>query len=792
MPAPGPALVARMATIDDVERSALAACEELFEHTGNAAFRQRLMADLPDEVRARVIAIERSNAAAASALPTLIPGSADCDAELPPPARIGAFRLVRRVGRGGMGDVWLGERADELFEQKAAIKLIQRRVLARAADAFDAERRFLARFEHPGIARIIDGGLTEDGLPWLAMDYVEGQPIDAGCAARGLAECLAIFVAAARAVQFVHGQLVAHGDIKPANILVTADGRPKLLDFGIARLIGDDVALANPNPGRAAPGLAPFTPGFASPERCAGGPPSVADDVFALGRTLERVIEGRGADAELTAIADKAVASAETRYSSVEALIADLLRWEARLPVSAMPDRALYRARKFVQRHRTGLIFTTLTAIALAVTALVAMVNYVRAERERTVAAARFADAHRVAHYLMFDLMDQLERRPGTLALRARIGSVAHAYLDRLSRSPNGGPAIKLDIANGYLRSGILFGIGTSSNFGDYARGKKDLARAHAMLTQLARDPTIRDKAVAPLLRVAWLECQMQIYGDHDAARALTVAREGLKEAAELTDPAGQAVARWPLRICEGDALVWLERTSEAIPLLQAELAAGRRRQPPDMLMIARNLRFLGEAYFYAKRYPEAETAFVEALDLLTRAHQAQPFFQGTVNEYSGVSDDLASTYSEQKRFADQLRVAKAGMDLASAQAALDRNDLQSERRALALARLVADALAGLGRKPEAIAMMEEVNARWAALAGRFPTDAALARLRLMSLQVEGDLRRGAGQGRAACAIYRRTLDGWGRFGRRWTISPSDQEENVVVLRGRVAGCSAG
>jgi len=333
---------------DEIERRALAALEELIEHTGDAHFRQQLMADLPEKVRMRVIALERSQVAAARALPTLIPGAVMADADLPPPARIGAFRLGHRLGRGGMGDVWLGERADGLFEQKAAIKLIQRRVLARAADAFDAERRFLARFEHPGIARLIDGGLTEDGLPWLAMEYVEGRPIDAACEGRPLADRLGIFIAAARAVQFVHGQLVAHGDIKPANILVGRDGNPKLLDFGISRLIGDD----------AGPAHSPFTPGFASPERCLGGGPSVADDVHALGKTLEILLAGDG-DVELKAIAAKAAALGDGRYSSVEALIGDLRRWEWKLPVSALPDHATYRALKFMQRHRKGLAFAT-------------------------------------------------------------------------------------------------------------------------------------------------------------------------------------------------------------------------------------------------------------------------------------------------------------------------------------------------------------------------------------------------------------------------------------------------
>ncbi|HWI87468.1 MAG TPA: serine/threonine-protein kinase [Sphingomonas sp.] len=753
--------------------------EALAERPGDVLTRRRLLHDVPDAVRGRLEALEASVEHAANALPTLIPGSRVSDSDLPPPSRVGAFRLTRRLGRGGMGDVWLGERADGLFDQQVAVKLIQRHALARAANAFDAERRFLARLEHPEIARLIDGGVTEDGLPWLAMEYVEGRAIDEACADRPIGERVRLFIAAANAVQFVHSKLVAHGDIKPANILVGDDGRLKLLDFGIAGLIGDGDRDS----------LAPFTPGFASPERQAGAPPSVADDVYALGRTL-MLLAGEDADAELRAIMRKATAAEAARYGSADALVADLLRWRDQLPVRALPDRAVYRGRKFVVRHRRGVLATMLALAMLSATAVLAGANYARAERERAVAASRFAEAHRAAHYLMFDVIDQLEHRPGTLRQRARIGRIAQAYLDRLSHSPGAPAEVRLDMANGYLRSALMGGMGNAPNMGDVVRAKRDLARARATLEQLRSDPAMRPRLVAPVARAASFACQTQLYGDHNAARALAEARRGLAEVALVADPGELAAAQWPVRICEGDALVWLDRTDEAVPLLERALAAARARTPPpEQAMVARNLRFLGEAYFYAKRFSEAERVLIEALEILAREHAREPYFQATVAEFSNVSDDLASTYGETGRYADQLAVARRAYDLVRAQAALDPDDVHSERRSLALARLVSGALAHLGRADEAIVMMDDVDARWRALIRRFPGDSAVSRLRTLSLRVQGDLRREAGRRADACSTYDLAQREWASFGRRWGVSPSDAKEDVAAVAQDVAAC---
>ncbi|WP_174291877.1 serine/threonine-protein kinase, partial [Sphingomonas bacterium] len=504
-------------------------------------------------------------------LPTVPPTRNDGGEATPPesdadivPERLGNYRLVTVLGQGGMGIVYLGERADGLFDQRVAVKLIRRQLGTRGAAAFDAERRLLARMEHPNIARLIDGGVAADGRPWLAIEHVAGVAIDAAGLGRPLAQRVGLFLQAARATRFAHGQLVAHGDIKPANILVTGDDQAKLLDFGVARLIG----AAGPEAVRS------YTPGFASPERVAGAPPSVLDDVFALGRTLAAIV-GDSADIELTAMVACATASEARRYASVELLIKDLENWLERRPVVAMGGGSAYRARKFVQRHRFGVIASLLAIVGLIGAGIVAETNRRQAERARTVEALRFADAHRTAHYLMFTLLDRLEHRPGTLRLRTQVAAVAQRYLDRLAASPGATRDVRLDVAKGYLQATVTAGMSNSPNLGDVNLAMHDLASAQAMLARLRQEEPHWQALADPVGRAASLECQNQLYGAHDARQAVETGRHGVATVDSiLDDPAARRIANWSTRICIGDALVWLNRSDRAIRIHPAKAAA--------------------------------------------------------------------------------------------------------------------------------------------------------------------------------------------------------------------------
>jgi eukaryotic-like serine/threonine-protein kinase len=206
--------------------------------------------------------------------------------------RVGAWELSRRIGSGGMGTVYLAERADAAFDKQVAVKLLRR-----GADSdeivrrFRVERQILAALDHPNIARLLDGGSTEDGLPYLVMEYVDGQPIDRYCDVHELSveARVALFRKVCEAVGFAHRNLVVHRDLKPSNILVGDDGEPKLLDFGIAKIVDPAADVRDPT----LTALRPMTPGFASPEQLLGRPVTTASDVFSLGVLLYLLLTGR-------------------------------------------------------------------------------------------------------------------------------------------------------------------------------------------------------------------------------------------------------------------------------------------------------------------------------------------------------------------------------------------------------------------------------------------------------------------------------------------------------------------
>lgn len=342
--------------------------------------------------------------------------------------RIGPYALVEELGEGGMGRVFLARRADGQFEQQVAVKLLGIGVVSPdAQERFLAERQILARLDHPNIARLLDGGVTDTSQPYFVMEAVDGQPLDQYADANGLSveERLKLFLEVCDAVQSAHQQLIVHRDLKPSNILVTDEGTVKLLDFGIAKLLEPDPLLSEGGP-RTRTGWHPMTPEYASPEQVRGDPISTASDVYQLGLVLYKLLTGRrpysvdgrtpgeierivcevdpprpsavvspssdaadeSADAprleprasrtdlarrqrklhgDLDAIVLKALRKAsERRYDSVEQLSEDLRRFLGGRPVSARPNTWAYRGRKFVRRHRGSLAVGILILLLLA------------------------------------------------------------------------------------------------------------------------------------------------------------------------------------------------------------------------------------------------------------------------------------------------------------------------------------------------------------------------------------------------------------------------------------------
>jgi serine/threonine-protein kinase len=377
---------------------------------------------------------------------------------------IGPYRLIRLIGRGGNGVVFAGERIEGGFDQTVAIKLTLDSVLdPYSRTRFLQERNILARLQHPGIARLYDGGLDAVGRPWFAMEFVEGQPVTTACVdgSKDTRACVSLMIRVCDAVAYAHNQLVAHLDLKPGNILVRADGQPLLLDFGIARMLGTDTA-ENAGP-------QPLTPEYAAPEQHHGQPGTAASDIYSLGAILFELLTGQrprtgngetiasydpprhhaaALNGDLGLIVRKAMASDPgQRYRSAGALAADLQRVLEHRPISLRRGRA-YVAVLFARRNRIGVALGAFAVISLlAISAIASWQAHVALREERISSATRdfmvnvfaeadpshVSDSHLTAHNLLDAAYAQMDSH-----LAAGSNSVRFALLYALARSYDG------------------------------------------------------------------------------------------------------------------------------------------------------------------------------------------------------------------------------------------------------------------------------------------------------------------------------------------------------------------
>ena len=387
--------------------------------------------------------------------------------------RIGPYRVVRPLGRGGMGAVFLAERADGQFEQHVALKLIRGGAASgQIVRRFQSERQILARLQHPHIARLLDGGLTEEGQPYFAMEYVDGIPLDRYCEAHdgAVEQRVELMQTVCEAVQYAHRRLIVHRDLKPSNILVTEDGTVKLLDFGIAKMLtGDNDPLGDPVLTQT--GHAVMTPAYAAPEQVRHAPVTTATDVYALGVVLYELLAGQRpfdltgrSPAEIERIVGEQIPSApsavappdrqravrgdldtivlkalrkepERRYASPEQLADDLQRHLDGRPVAAQPDTVGDRTRKFLQRHRAGVAATT--AVVLLIAALVSFYT-VQLAQERDRAQLEATTATQVSDFLqgLFTISDPSESGGEDLTARALLDQGAERIERDLADQP--------------------------------------------------------------------------------------------------------------------------------------------------------------------------------------------------------------------------------------------------------------------------------------------------------------------------------------------------------------------
>ena len=564
--------------------------------------------------------------------------------------QIGVYQLVGLLGEGGMGSVYEAARADDQYRQRVALKLVQGGLdSALALARFRRERQILAGLTHPNIATLLDGGVAADGRPFLVMEYIEGAPITGWCDAHGagLRERLALFRQVCAAVRTAHRNLVIHRDLKPGNVLVTGDGVVKLLDFGIAKMLGDD---AEPD---ALPltrgGARVFTPEYASPEQIRGDALTTASDVYSLGVLLFELLAGRrpfvassGSAAELehrvlteapprpSAVArtewrarirgdlDLITLTAlrkepERRYSSVEALDDDVRRWLDGLPVRAHGDAMGYRVRKFVRRNAVAV-----TAAGLVVAPLLGGVGATTHQARR--ARAEQATAERISQFLR-ELLSSV--KPATGGRDVPASELLDSAAQRITTELAAQPAVQAEV------EGVV------------GQSYQALGRYDPALTHLSRSLQLQQRVAGPgsdaaIRATNGLAALYLARGEYPRAdtlfrRALELQRRRHPEPDSMTALLLQNLGS--LAHGRGDPAEAERRHREALAIRQRIL-------PPGDDMIAYSMNDVAVSLGEQSRWAAAESLHRAAVATLSRNHpEPSPLLADALNGLAGALD---------------------------------------------------------------------------------------------------------------------------------------------------------
>jgi serine/threonine-protein kinase len=619
-------------------------------------------------------------------------------------AVVGPYRLLRELGRGGMGAVWFAERTDGVLKRPVALKLPHPGMHGvQPAQRFDRERDILSALTHPHIARLYDAGVTAEGQPFLALEYVDGQPLGAYCDAHrlGIAQRLELFLQVLSAVQYAHAHLVVHRDLKPSNVLVTPEGQVRLLDFGIAKLIAEEVA-AESDLTQAAGRL--LTPDYASPEQISGAPLTTATDVYSLGVMLYELLTGdrpyrlkrdsRGALEEAILEGDVARPSAACRdpaktgfrglplarlqkvlrgdldtivltalkknpaerYASVTVFADDIRRYLAHEPVSARPDSLGYRAAKFVRRNRLAVGLSGLAVVALIGGLAGTIAGAARATREASIAKE---ERHRA------DEQARVATEQRDFALRALSRAAAVNDLDQFLLSdaaPSGKPftagellaraeaIVERQQGQDANRVEMLVAIGRQYDTMDQDdEAGRLLSRAYQMSRQLP-DHATRAQAACAFAR------SVNRAGDHDRAEVLL--REGMTELPDepqfvldriscLLD--GSVVAR------EGnDFVLGLSRARDAEALMP-------QLHEPSAVLEMRVAMDLAESYRQTGRYSAAVPMFERAYSQMVALGREDTETAGTLyNNWGLALQQMGQPIKAQELFRRAVHVSSA------------------------------------------------------------------------------------------------------------------------------------
>ena len=725
--------------------------------------------------------------------------------------RIGPYRLIELIGRGGMGDVYLAERADGLFDHRVAIKVMRSSLFDRdAARRFSAERQILASLQHPQIVTLLDGGVTPAGDAYLVMEHVAGVPITSFVRAHqcDLAARLRLIRQVCEAVRHAHQHGIVHRDLKPANILVTADGRAKVLDFGVAKLLEASRTEDGTLTRGALPG--PLTPNYASPEQLRGLPVTTASDVYALGvltfeivtgarpydttgKTLDEMLvlvletgtprpsatrphaESDRADAplnrdtdrrikgDLDAIVLKAMSKEpERRYGSAGELADDLERFLEGKPVVAREPSWGYVLGRLAARNRIVVGVAAASLIAIVAALGLALWQRQIAVRAQTRAEQRFKDIRQLSNALIFKIHDAVTALPGSTPVRRTIVDEALAYLQRLEADSAGDESLQVELAGAYRQIGAILGDPSRPNLGDREGARREYERARRVLLPLATRPSPLPAAQAALVGVDGLLSSIcGRAGDDDCAEKL--AREAVRHA-ELLSAAAVPYPEAPVLLGRANFSLALALRGEAA-ITQwrrvLELYEAQLRQKPEDSNRLRNValaeKYLGGKLDAADRDDEAAPHYRRALELDEKRYAADPANRQTQFDLAIDLANVAVSLEVEKKLDEAYAMYVRSLELRRALSESDPTDVLSRGR-MGYAYMKLARLDLMGHRPagaieharKAVLTHEQVLAK---------TQDAQSRMDLgEAVFILGQARAAAGDTAAACAAYQRAM----------------------------------
>lgn len=787
-----------------LERAAIALFEEMLDQPEAAreAWITERAGENP-ELRTRLEALRQADLRA-----TLRTGAAvDVLDEEPPPERIGAYRIVERIGRGGMGAVYRGERETGDFGHITAIKVIKPGLLTESLiERFRRERQTLASLRHPNIAQLYDGGEASDGSPYFIMEFVDGLPLlqwaDQHGADRATRRRLFLDICAATA--FAHRNLIVHRDLTPSNVLVTADGVVKLIDFGIARPPEALAAAAEPgSPSPHAPSIRELslTPGFAAPERMVSADVTTLGDIYSLGRLLASLIPPAANDTELRAITARACAvNPQDRYPTADAFAADVAAWGQHRPVAAMHGGAPYLVRKFVRRHRVGVGAAASLFIGLVGALGLTLAANARAERAMAETEARFQQTRAIANAMLFEAYDEVSRVTGSTRARAILAQTGLDYLDALAADEGAPVDVRLEAARGFMRLSKVIGGGEASELGRVADANALLQRGEAILDDLRarypEHPGVR-AAVAEMLTTRSGDA---LYNDNDPARGRELAEQVIALIGDTATQDAESARLYAMALqAIGDSYGWEDDYQEARDAHQrterfiAELPAAIRDTQGVRNVRSANLRLLGEALHKTDDENGARAALASAVEINRTLVREDPDSPTLIRKLTVSLWYSAVLHRSNERDVEALAAIEEAVALARRLKDRDEADAGALRLYGMVSEVYAQVLADRRAYSRSFAMTEEVAGVYRDLVELADGSPGARRGLAMVLRTGGGNYYNGGAYARACSAWREAKTIMETLDREGALSQTDRNNSLREMQDFVArSCEGG